>query len=65
MSRNGFTRPQVEAIMARQATRAQRLAQADDVIDNEGRPEALAPQVERLDRLYRSQAAAAPLHTAD
>lgn len=65
MSRNGFTRPQVEAIMARQATRAQRLAQADDVIDNEGRPEALAPQVERLDRQYRSQAAAAPLHTAD
>jgi dephospho-CoA kinase len=56
MARNGFSREQVDAIMARQATRAQRLACADDVIDNEGAPEALLPQVEQLDRLYRSLA---------
>ncbi|RZT41061.1 dephospho-CoA kinase [Cupriavidus agavae] len=53
MARNGFTREQVQAIMDRQATRAARLAVADDVIDNDGPPEALAPQVERLDALYR------------
>lgn len=57
MARNGFTREQVEAIMARQATRAERLACADDVIDNNGPPEALLPQVERLDRLYRERPA--------
>jgi len=57
MARNGFTRAQVEAIMAKQARRAERLARADDVVDNDGPPEALAPQVERLDRLYRTLAA--------
>ncbi|WP_059413480.1 dephospho-CoA kinase [Cupriavidus basilensis] len=57
MARNGFTRAQVEAIMAKQARRAERLARADDVVDNDGPPEALAPQVERLDRLYRALAA--------
>ncbi|MGO4279848.1 dephospho-CoA kinase [Cupriavidus sp. OV038] len=56
MARNGFTRAQVLAIMARQATRAARLAVADDVIDNDGPPEALAPQVERLDAYYRQHA---------
>ena len=34
MQRNGWTRTQVEAVMAAQATRAQRLAIADTVIDN-------------------------------
>ncbi|WP_454723145.1 MULTISPECIES: dephospho-CoA kinase [Cupriavidus] len=57
MARNGFTRAQVEAIMAKQARRAERLARADDVVDNDGPPEALAPQVERLDRRYRELAA--------
>lgn len=56
MARNGFTRAQVLAIMARQATRAARLAVADDVIDNDGPPEALAPQVARLDAQYRQYA---------
>lgn len=56
MARNGFTRAQVEAIMARQATRAARLAAADDVIDNDGMPEALLAQVEALDALYRTLA---------
>lgn len=58
MARNGFAREQVEAIMARQATRAQRLACADDVIDNDGPAQALAPQVAALDRRYRELAAA-------
>jgi dephospho-CoA kinase len=35
MSRNGFTREQVDAIVARQATREQRLAVADDIIEND------------------------------
>ncbi|KRG37424.1 dephospho-CoA kinase [Stenotrophomonas pictorum JCM 9942] len=39
-----------------QATRAQRLALADDIIVNEGTPEHLQPQVEQLDRLYRQLA---------
>lgn len=58
MSRNGFTREQVQAIMQKQATRAARLAVADDVIDNDGPPDALAPQVARLDVLYRKLSAA-------
>lgn len=53
MARNGFTREQVQAIMRKQASRAQRLAVADDVIDNDGPPEALAPQVDMLDAAYR------------
>lgn len=58
MARNGFSQAQVEAIMARQARRSDRLAAADDVVDNEGPPEALLAQVDRLDQLYRSLAAA-------
>ena len=48
MRRSGLAREQVDAILAAQASRAQRLAAADDVIDNGGPQEALAPQVERL-----------------
>lgn len=36
MQRNGWPRSQVEAVLAAQASRAQRLAIADCVIDNEG-----------------------------
>ena len=36
MQRNGWPRAQVEAVMAAQASRAQRLAIADTVIDNDG-----------------------------
>ncbi|MDF3883810.1 dephospho-CoA kinase [Cupriavidus basilensis] len=57
MARNGFSRGQVQAIMARQARRGDRLAAADDVIDNDGPPEALPAQVDRLDQLYRGLAA--------
>lgn len=52
MRRNGLPREQVEAILAAQASRAQRLAAADDVVDNGGATEALAAQVERLHAAY-------------
>lgn len=39
-----------------QASRAQRLAMADDAIVNDGHPEHLQPRVEALDRLYRQLA---------
>lgn len=52
MTRNGMTRAEVERIMAAQATRAQRLAAADDVIDNSGPVAMLAPQVAGLHDKY-------------
>ncbi|MCF8177582.1 MAG: dephospho-CoA kinase [Sulfuritalea sp.] len=48
ISRNGLSRSEIERILAAQATRAQRLAAADDVIDNDGTLADLAPQIERL-----------------
>jgi dephospho-CoA kinase len=57
MSRNGFSRDQVLAIIARQATREARLAAADDVIDNDIAPlELLEAQVEAQHRAYLSLA---------
>ena len=59
MRRNAFTREQVLAIIARQATREARLAAADDVIDNDNRPlEALDVDVDQLHRTYVSLAGA-------
>lgn len=55
--RSGLTADEIRRIMATQLPRTERLAQADDVIDNAGPPETLAPQVERLDRRYRRLAA--------
>lgn len=52
MARNGFTQEEVEAIMATQASRQARLAQADDVIDNSGEIVQLAPQIDRLHAIY-------------
>ncbi len=52
ISRNGLARSEVERILAAQATRAQRLAAADDVIDNDGTLAELAPQVECLHLEY-------------
>ena len=48
MERSKLPRAQVEAIMAAQATRAARLAVADDVVDNSGDLATLEPQIERL-----------------
>lgn len=59
MSRNGFSRDQVLAIIARQATREARLAAADDVIDNDHAPlDALQAQVDAQHRVYLSLAGA-------
>lgn len=52
MARNSLPEARVKSIMATQATRAQRLAAADDVIDNGGDVAALLPQIERLHALY-------------
>ena len=58
MARSGLTAAAVRAIMATQLPRAERLARADDVLDNAGPPAAIAPQVAVLDRRYRALAAA-------
>ena len=52
MQRDGMTVTLAERALAAQASREQRLALANDVIDNAGAPEALTDAVERLDRLY-------------
>lgn len=60
LQRDGSSLEQAERILAAQATREQRLAIADDVIDNGGTPDALDAQVERLHRKYLQLAAAHP-----
>jgi len=57
MARSGLTEAEVRAIMVTQLARAERLARADDVVDNAGGLEAIAPQVAALDRRYRALAA--------
>ena len=52
MQRSQLSADEVRAIMATQVTRAQRLAAADDVIDNDDGLEALRAQVERLHERY-------------
>ena len=52
MARSGLAPYQVRAIMATQVTRQQRLAAADDVIDNDDGLESLLPQVIRLHQQY-------------
>lgn len=52
MMRSALSAEQVQAIMAAQATRAERLAVADDVVSNDGDALALVPQVDRLHALY-------------
>jgi dephospho-CoA kinase len=47
-ARDGSDAATIDAIMARQLPRAQRLARASDVIDNSGPLTALAPRVEEL-----------------
>jgi dephospho-CoA kinase len=59
MSRNGFSRDQVLAIIARQATREARLAAADDVIGNDNAPlDVLKTHVDAQHRVYLSLAGA-------
>jgi len=51
-SRSGLSEAEVRAIVAAQASRAQRLAAADDLIENRGTIEALREQVAALHRKY-------------
>lgn len=55
--RSGLEAAAVRAIMATQMTRHDRLAEADDVLDNSGSENLIAPQVAALDALYRRLAA--------
>ncbi|WP_240126870.1 dephospho-CoA kinase [Thermomonas alba] len=57
-ARDGIDAGLARRMLAAQASRAQRLAIADDVIRNDGTPEALLAQVAAMDRLYRRLAAA-------
>ncbi|WFW12454.1 dephospho-CoA kinase [Citrobacter freundii] len=52
MQRDDVTREHVEQILAAQATREARLAVADDVIDNNGAPDAITSDVARLHARY-------------
>ncbi|CFQ67940.1 dephospho-CoA kinase [Yersinia enterocolitica] len=59
MARDGITRQQAEDTLASQVSRQQRLACADDIIDNSGDPIVIAPQVTLLHQQYLKLAAAA------
>jgi dephospho-CoA kinase len=52
MARSALSEEQVRAIMRTQATREQRLAAADDIIDNNGDLEQLRLQVQALHARY-------------
>jgi len=52
IQRSGLALEQIEAILDAQATREQRLAQADDVIDNSGLPAELPGQIQALHATY-------------
>ena len=56
-ARDGESREAAARMLAAQATRDERLAAADDVVDNGGEAADLPGQVERLDRQYREMAA--------
>jgi len=55
--RDGADEAQARALLAAQASRAARLAHADDVITNDADAAALAPQVQALHRKYLTLAA--------
>ena len=59
MARDKVSRQHAEQILAAQATREARLAVADDVIDNDGAPDAIASDVARLHTQYLKYAAQA------
>lgn len=54
LGRDGGSRQTIDQIIARQVSREQRLAAADDIIDNSGSLDALNRQVESLHRHYLS-----------
>jgi dephospho-CoA kinase len=59
MKRSALSEGEVRAIMATQLPRGERLARADDVLDNSGALSSIASQVAALDRRYRALAAGA------
>ncbi|MGH8501844.1 MAG: dephospho-CoA kinase [Gammaproteobacteria bacterium] len=61
-ARDNCSPDEVRAIIATQASRAARLAAADDVIVNSGGPDDIAGEVERLHRLYLDLAAKRDRH---
>jgi dephospho-CoA kinase len=52
LTRSGLSEPEVRAIIGTQASRAERRAAADDVIENHGSLDALRKQVAALHRKY-------------
>lgn len=56
-SRSGLSEPEIRKIISAQATRAQRLQQANDVIENNGDRKQLEAEVERKHQWYLSLAA--------
>lgn len=62
-ARSALPPAQIHAIIASQASRAQRLAAADDVIDNSGDLATLDAQVRTLHERYLQLAASAPTRT--
>jgi len=60
MMRDGVSREQAVASLNAQATRAARLAMADDVLRNSGQPDELRDRVAELHGKYRALAAARP-----
>ena len=58
MQRDGNDAVLAQKMIDAQASRAQRLALADDVVANDGHPDALQAQVERLHRAYLQMAGA-------
>jgi len=63
-ARDGTTRAEAQRMLAAQATRAARLAAADDVIHNDGDVAALRDQVEQLHRRYVAASEAQSERTA-
>ncbi len=57
MQRDGCTETEARAMLAAQSSRHQRLAIADDVLDNRGAPDEIRPRIEALHRTYLSLAA--------
>ncbi|HZE59700.1 MAG TPA: dephospho-CoA kinase [Burkholderiales bacterium] len=55
-ARSGLSDKEIRSIIAQQASRATRLAAADDVIENAGSLDALRKQVAALDARYRKMA---------
>ncbi len=60
MARDGVDETLARRMLASQASRSERLAIADDVIDNNGALDALDAQVATLDARYRELAASTP-----